>query len=62
MQIIELRSFGLLDLNLFRFLLLAEISHFFSFYNFFTSGNKVDYRLIASQVVQGTRFHTGEDV
>ena len=37
-------------------------SHFFSFSNFFTSGNKVDYRLMASQVVQGTRFHTGEDV
>lgn len=36
-------------------------SHFFSFSNCFTSGNKVDYHLTASQVVQGT-LHTGEDV
>lgn len=34
---------------------------FFSLSNCFTSGNKVDDRLMASQVVQGT-LHTGEDV
>lgn len=60
MQIIELWSFHPLDLNLLRFLLLA-VHIFFSFSNCFTSGNKVDHRLMASQVVQRT-FHTGEDV
>ena len=55
----ELRSFDPLDLNLLRFLLLAD-HFFFSLSNYFTSGNKVDDRLMASQVVQGTRFHMGE--
>lgn len=55
----ELRSFDPLDLNLLRFLLLAY-HIFFSLSNCFTSGNKVDDRLMVSQVVQGTRFHMGE--
>ena len=37
-----------------------RLSYFFSLSNCFTSGNKVDDRLMASQVVQGTRFHMGE--
>ena len=55
----ELRSFDPLDLNLLRFLLLAY-HIFFSLSNCFTSGNKVDDHLMASQVVQGTRFRMGE--
>ena len=57
---LKLRSFDPLDLNLLRFLLLAD-HIFFSLSSCFTSGNKVDDRLMASQVVQGT-LHTGGSV